>query len=89
MKHINVTVSGRVQGVYFRASTKKEADALGIKGFVQNQPDGSVYLEAEANENTLELFLTWLKIGPATARVDNLKIEDSDCKYFEGFIISH
>lgn len=89
MKHINVTVSGCVQGVYFRASTKEVADSLGINGFVKNQSDGSVYLEAEANEDTLELFLTWLKIGPATARVDNLKIEDSDCKYFGGFIISH
>ncbi len=89
MKHINVTVCGTVQGVYFRASTKEVADSLGINGFVKNQSDGSVYLEAEANEDTLELFLTWLKIGPATARVDNLKIEDSDCKYFEGFIISH
>ncbi|MDG1850558.1 MAG: acylphosphatase, partial [Gammaproteobacteria bacterium] len=47
MKHINVTVSGRVQGVYFRATTKEVADTLGVTGFVKNQADGSVYLEAE------------------------------------------
>ncbi len=88
MRHINVTVSGRVQGVYFRASTKEVADSLGISGFVKNQPDGSVYLEAEGESEILDSFLAWLKTGPATAKVDNLQIEDSHCKYFKGFIIS-
>ncbi|HNU41845.1 MAG TPA: acylphosphatase, partial [Cyclobacteriaceae bacterium] len=46
--HINILVTGTVQGVYYRASTKQKADELGIKGFVRNQPDGSVYIEAEA-----------------------------------------
>lgn len=57
MRHINVTVSGRVQGVYFRASTKEVADSLGISGFVKNQPDGSVYLEAEGESEILDSFL--------------------------------
>ncbi len=87
MKHINVTVSGRVQGVYFRATTKEVADTLGVTGFVKNQADGSVYLEAESNEDTLNKLLTWLKKGPAAARVDNLKVEDGTCQFFEGFDI--
>lgn len=88
MKLLKVSISGRVQGVYFRASTKEVADSLGINGFVKNQPDGSVYLEAEGESETLESFLAWLKTGPASAQVDNLQIEESHCKYFAGFSIS-
>ena len=47
MKHFNITISDLVQGVYYRASTKKQATQLGITGFVRNQPDGNVDLEAE------------------------------------------
>jgi acylphosphatase len=51
-KHFNIRISGRVQGVFFRASTKAKAEELGISGFVQNEPDGSVYIEAEGEEAT-------------------------------------
>jgi len=47
MKHLNITVKGVVQGVFFRASTKDQADQLGICGLVRNEQDGSVYVEAE------------------------------------------
>jgi len=46
-KHVNITVKGRVQGVGFRYSAMEAAEELGIKGFVRNMPDGSVYIEAE------------------------------------------
>ena len=47
IKHFDITVQGKVQGVWFRDSTMKEAKRLGINGFVRNEPDGSVYVEAE------------------------------------------
>jgi acylphosphatase len=47
MKHINIKITGKVQGVFFRASTKAVADQIGVKGFVKNEKDGSVYVEAE------------------------------------------
>lgn len=88
MKHLAITVSGLVQGVWFRASTKEQAEQLGINGFVQNEPDGNVYLEAEGNEEELENLVTWLKQGPPAARVDNLDIEEGELKNFSGFEIS-
>lgn len=57
MKHFKLNVSGTVQGVFFRASTKDAADRLGIKGFVRNEPDGSVYIEAEGEEEKLNQFM--------------------------------
>jgi acylphosphatase len=56
MKHWNIKVTGKVQGVFFRASTKAVADQLGVKGFVKNLSDGSVYIEAEGDEFALEYF---------------------------------
>ncbi len=87
MKHLNVTVTGRVQGVYFRASTREVAESLGITGFVKNQSDGSVYLEAEGEEDTMNYFLLWLKRGPRASRVENLECTESKVKNMSGFEI--
>lgn len=57
MKHYNITVSGKVQGVFYRASTKEKAEQLGIKGFVRNQSDGTVYIEAEGEVSQLDAFI--------------------------------
>ena len=88
MKHLDITVTGRVQGVYFRASTRDEAVALGIHGFVRNQGDGSVYLEVEGSELALGKLLEWLENGPPAARVDRVESVAGDLKYFTGFEIS-
>lgn len=70
MKRLDVTVTGRVQGVAFRHHACRQADALGLVGWVRNQPDGSVRAVAEGAPETLELFLAWLSRGPDHARVD-------------------
>ena len=72
MKHFNIHISGRVQGVFFRDSTRKKAMELGIKGFVRNQQDGSVYVEAEGDEETLKEFMDWCRHGPPQAEVDKI-----------------
>src|SRR5690606_37003782 len=64
MKHWNITVRGQVQGVYFRATTKAVADQLGVKGFVINQSDGSVYIEAEGDDFALDSLLEFCYEGP-------------------------
>lgn len=87
MKHINVTVSGRVQGVWFRASTRDEARRLGLTGFVRNEPDGSVYLEAEGEDEALADLLEWLKQGPPLARVDSLETCEGELRDLSGFEI--
>jgi len=57
-----ITIKGRVQGVYFRQHTAERAVELGITGFVQNLPDGSVYCEAEGSFDNLQHFLDWCGI---------------------------
>ncbi|HEY0654004.1 MAG TPA: acylphosphatase [Chryseosolibacter sp.] len=86
-KHLNITVAGRVQGVFFRASTKTSADHLDIKGFVKNQPDGSVYIEAEGEEKDLEKFISWCSQGPKAARVERCNIEEAGLEGFTEFVI--
>jgi len=87
MKHIKVTVRGRVQGVWFRASTRDEAVRLGVCGFVRNEPDGDVYLEAEAEQESLNSLIDWLNHGPPLARVGGLDITEAEVKHLTGFTI--
>lgn len=78
---------GKVQGVFFRASTKEKADELMITGTVRNNEDGSVAIEAEGEELALEKFIAWCKQGPRLARVDRCEINDSPLKNFTRFLI--
>ncbi len=68
-------VIGHVQGVFFRVSTKKKANELGIKGFVRNRSDGSV--EVFAKGKYIEEFYAWLKVGPSSSRVDHVERSQS------------
>ena len=70
---ITAIVRGKVQGVYFRASTKQQADALGLIGYAINQADGSVLISAEGNAADIARLVNWLKQGPALASVDNIE----------------
>ena len=67
---VGVLVKGKVQGVYYRQSTKEQALQLGVKGYVQNQQDGSVYLVAQGSEEQVYNLINWCKRGPLLARVD-------------------
>ena len=75
-RRVKIWVSGRVQGVYFRAFTRKTAKQLEIKGCVRNLPDGRVEIIAEADHITMERFIKWCHKGPVTARVDQVDITD-------------
>ncbi len=85
MKHININVTGKVQGVFFRASTKAVADQMGVKGLVKNEKDGSVYIEAEGEETILSMFLEWCNEGPEKAVVENVTTEDGELKNYRNF----
>ena len=86
-KHYNISVAGRVQGVFFRASTKTSADHLNIHGFVKNMPDGSVYIEAEGEEADLKQFVEWCSQGPKAAKVDKCEVVEGGMKNFTQFKI--
>ncbi len=70
MKNLKMTVYGGVQGVGFRDAAYRMARKLGVSGFVMNEPDGSVYLEAEGEKEVLDQFLAWCRKGPITAKVE-------------------
>jgi len=72
VRHFKITVSGKVQGVFYRASAKEKADEWGVRGFVRNEPNGDVYLEAEAPEEIVYKFIKWCNQGPMRAKVEKI-----------------
>ena len=88
VKHISINVSGNVQGVFFRASTKDVADKLGIKGFVRNEKDGSVYIEAEGEEERINQFVNWCQHGPPHAIVENVIVVEGGVQHYTKFVIN-
>lgn len=85
MKHFNIHIYGKVQGVSFRFEAITKARANNIKGFVKNLPDGSVYIEAEGKEDSLNDFLKWCHQGPLMANVSNVEKEEAKLKNFSEF----
>jgi len=75
MKRIIIDIYGKVQGVWFRASTRKQARKLNLIGYVKNMSDGSVHIEAEGKKENLEKLLKYAKEGPRLARVDRINHE--------------
>lgn len=86
-KHIDIHVYGRVQGVFYRASAMEAADKLAIKGFARNENDGSVYIEAEGEDDDLREFISWCYKGPARASVDRIATEETALKNFTEFTV--
>ena len=84
-KHLSILVKGKVQGVYFRRDTQIEANRLGVLGTVANLEDGSVYIEAEAEELKLNEFVRWCHQGPELADVTEVKTKEAPLKGFESF----
>ena len=82
-----ILVTGKVQGVFYRATAKDVADLLGIKGWVKNLPDRNVEITATATEELLQKFIAWCKQGPPKARVDDVIVEELNLEEFKGFKI--
>ncbi len=75
---VHLIVKGRVQGVYFRASTVQQARHLGLTGWVMNCPDGSVEVLAEGPSDKLEELVAWCGQGPPGARVERVELQRQD-----------
>ena len=84
-KNYRIRVSGQVQGVFFRASTKEIADQLGLVGFAENLPEGDVYIEAQGDEVALQKFVEWCHRGPSRAEVTNVEVEESQLTGYRSF----
>lgn len=76
MKSVHVTINGRVQGVFFRAETKRTAINLKLTGWVRNMPDRRVEAVFEGEDKAVDQMLIWCYSGPPLARVDDVIIED-------------
>ncbi len=89
IKHFNIRFFGQVQGVGFRWTTLQRAGKLGIKGFVKNDRNGTLYIEAEGEPENLKKFIAWCKKGPLWARVENAEIAEGELKKFTEFNIEN
>jgi acylphosphatase len=72
---VRVVVVGRVQGVFYRQSTKDQAQRYGLSGWVRNEDNGDVALEAVGPKNAVEELVRWCHQGPPSARVDKVEVE--------------
>ena len=87
MKHYKITISGKVQGVFFRKYTVEHAIKLGLTGFVRNQPNGDVYCEVEGKEEDLKGFAEWCWKGSPFSKVTAVKVSEGEMQYFTLFDI--
>jgi acylphosphatase len=87
-KRYHVWISGRVQGVFFRANAWKKAGSLGLSGWVRNLPDGSVESVFEGEDRSVEAMLDWCRRGTAPSRVDGVEVvEETATGELTGFAI--
>lgn len=83
-------IKGKVQGVFFRASTRETAQKLGIRGWVRNLSDGTVETVAEGDSDALEKFIDWCKKGPESAMVTDVDIDmQTATGKFDNFTIEY
>ncbi len=87
-RHLDIMVNGEVQGVFYRHSAKLKAADLGLSGFVRNEPDGCVSIEAEGPEEALEEFIGWCKQGSPLARVHDVEVVEGAWENYTGFEIA-
>ncbi len=87
-KQIHLLISGKVQGVWYRASTREKAGQLGLTGWVRNLPDGRVEAVAEGEVTALEELIAWCRQGPPAARVSDVAVTWQDATDdFDGFTV--
>ena len=85
----HVTVTGRVQGVFFRAWTKQQADELGVTGWVRNCPDGRVDAHVEGEDSAVQRLIDQLRRGPPAAQVEDVHVWDVETFDFDDFEVRH
>ena len=88
MIQAHLVITGRVQGVGFRAHTRRQANRLGLKGWVRNLPGGDVEAVVEGTEEEVERFIQWCHRGPTMAYVSEVRVEKKEATgEFQGFTV--
>ena len=88
LKTVSILVTGKVQGVFFRQSTRELALALNIKGKVRNMPDDTVQIIATGTPEQIEQLIKWCWSGPPKAKVENVVIKELQLQTFDKFTIA-
>ncbi len=88
METMHLIISGKVQGVFFRASAKKKADELSIVGWIRNMKEGNVEAVVTGDTQQIEDFIQWCKSGPANAVVEDIHIQKQEFRAFNSFKIT-
>ena len=87
---VHVLISGRVQGVFFRANTKQQAEMLGLSGWVRNTKDGKVEAIFEGEEEVLDQIIKWCHRGPSLSKVDKVDVKKQEpTNEYEDFSIRY
>ena len=86
-RHVRLT--GRVQGVFFRAWAQEQARALGVTGWVRNCPDGSVEAHVEGDEQAVEQIIEKMRSGPPSAQVEDLRVWEVEAFDYDDFEVRH
>jgi len=88
-KSLSIRVTGQVQHIGFRYFSIIEAQKENITGFVRNETDGSVVIEAEGEEEALDRFLIKIRQGPAWSRVDRMTVQEQPLQHFKDFNVRY
>ena len=75
-KRYEIAVHGRVQGVGFRYAARNQARLLGLKGWVENRPDGSVLIQVQGKPEACNVYITWCQTGPAYSWVERIELTE-------------
>lgn len=85
MTRVRVIVHGRVQGVFFRDTTRRQASARGVAGWVRNRPDGNVEVVFEGEADAVEALVSFCRRGPRGARVERIQVNGEEPVGLSGF----
>lgn len=85
MKTLHILITGKVQGVFFRETSRKVAEQLKIRGWIRNTPDGKVEAVITGEEHNVKNFVDWCKTGPEKAQVTDVIVSENRETFFEKF----
>ena len=88
-KHLNLIISGKVQHIGFRFMAMQAAYKYGVFGFARNKSNGTIYIEAEGEEENLNNFVDWCKVGPVGASIKEIEMVEDEMKDFTSFDVKH
>jgi acylphosphatase len=89
IKHLNILVYGKVQGVGYRSTARQKALALGLVGLARNESNDSVYIEIEGEVAKIDKFVKWCRKGSWFAKVVGVEVSEGIIKHYVGFVVDY